>query len=154
MQETLQREILLENPSTYLAFADSTMTEAAFLATIAKRTGCGLLLDVNNVVVQAANHGTDAASYIHEFPLARVKEIHLGGHAAQCDETGAPLLVDAHGSPVSDPVWALYERVIAQTGPLPTLIEWDNDVPDWPILASEARMAGRILSRAAQAKAA
>ena len=83
-----------------------------------------------------------------------MRQIHLGGHDEQADETGAPLLIDAHGSPVADPVWALYERVIARTGPLPTLIEWDNDVPDWPILAAEARAADAILHRAVRARAA
>ena len=88
------------------------------------------------------------------FPLSRVKEIHLGGHDAQTDETGAPLLIDAHGAAVADPVWALYESVIAHTGPLPTLIEWDTDVPDWPVLAAEARAAGAILANTAKRKAA
>jgi uncharacterized protein (UPF0276 family) len=154
VQETLRREMLLENPSTYLQFADSTIPETEFLSEIARRTGCGLLLDVNNVFVQAQNHGTSPEAYLAAFPLARVKEIHLGGHDAQSDETGAPLLIDAHGSPVADAVWALYESVIARAGPLPTLIEWDNDVPDWPVLAAEARAAGAILARHAKRAAA
>jgi uncharacterized protein (UPF0276 family) len=147
VQDTLRREMLLENPSTYLQFAQSTIRETEFLAEISRRTGCGLLLDVNNVFVQAINHGTSPETYLDAFPLSRVKEIHLGGHDAQADETGAPLLIDAHGAPVAGPVWALYERVIARTGPLPTLIEWDNDVPDWPVLAAEARACGAILAR-------
>lgn len=147
VQDTLRREMLLENPSTYLQFADTTIPETEFLSEIARRTGCGLLLDVNNVFVQARNHGASPEEYLAAFPLARVKEIHLGGHDAQEDETGAPLLIDAHGAPVADPVWQLYESVIARTGPLPTLIEWDNDVPDWPVLAAEARAAGAILAR-------
>ncbi|MGD9923671.1 MAG: DUF692 family multinuclear iron-containing protein [Pseudorhodoplanes sp.] len=154
VQHTLGREMLLENPSTYLQFAGSTINETEFMSEIARRTGCGLLLDVNNVFVQAQNHGTSAEDYLAVFPLARVKEIHLGGHDAQTDETGAALLIDAHGAPVADPVWALYESVIARTGPLPTLIEWDNDVPDWPVLAAEARAAGAILSRAEARRAA
>lgn len=154
VQHTLRREMLLENPSTYLQFADSTTPEAEFLSEIARRTGCGLLLDVNNVFVQAINHGTSAEDYLAAFPLSRVKEIHLGGHDAQTDETGTPLLIDAHGAPVADPVWALYESVVARTGPLPTLIEWDNDVPDWPVLAAEARAAGAILSSVVKRKAA
>jgi uncharacterized protein (UPF0276 family) len=154
VQETLRREMLLENPSTYLQFAESTIPETEFLSEIARRTGCVLLLDVNNVFVQATNHGTSPQDYLANFPLYRVKEIHLGGHDAQSDETGAPLLIDAHGAPVADPVWALYESVIARTGPLPTLIEWDNDVPDWPILAAEARAAGTILARHATREAA
>jgi uncharacterized protein (UPF0276 family) len=154
VQHTLGRKMLLENPSTYLQFAGSTISETEFLTEIARRTGCGLLLDVNNVFVQAQNHGTPAEDYLAAFPLARVQEIHLGGHDAQTDETGAALLIDAHGAPVADPVWALYESVIARTGPLPTLIEWDNDVPDWPVLATEARAAGAILSRAEARRAA
>jgi uncharacterized protein (UPF0276 family) len=154
VQETLRREMLLENPSTYLQFAGTTIPETEFLAEIARRTGCGLLLDVNNVFVQASNHGTSPEDYLANFPLHRVMEIHLGGHDAQQDETGAPLLIDAHGAPVADPVWALYESVIARTGPLPTLIEWDNDVPDWPVLAAEARAAGAILGRHATREAA
>jgi uncharacterized protein (UPF0276 family) len=154
VQQVLNREMLLENPSTYLQFAGSTIPEAEFLGEISRRTGCGLLLDINNVFVQATNHGTDADDYLAGFPLDRVKEIHLGGHDAQSDETGAPLLIDSHGAPVADPVWSLYEKVIARTGPLPTLIEWDNDVPAWPVLAAEARAAQAILDRAAQRQAA
>jgi uncharacterized protein (UPF0276 family) len=154
VQHTLNREMLLENPSTYLQFAESTIPETQFLTEISARTGCGLLLDVNNVFVQATNHGTSPDDYLASFPLHRVKEIHLGGHDAQSDDTGAPLLIDSHGAPVADPVWALYERVIAKTGPLPTLIEWDNDVPAWPVLAAEARAAKAILDRAARQRAA
>jgi uncharacterized protein (UPF0276 family) len=154
VQTALRREILLENPSTYVAFAESTIPETEFLTEISRRSGCTLLLDVNNVFVSARNHGTDPESYLDAFPLARVKEIHLGGHDEQADDTGAPLLIDAHGAPVADPVWALYRNVIARTGPLPTLIEWDNDVPAWPVLANEARAAGRILANAAAPRAA
>lgn len=154
VQHMLNREMLLENPSTYLQFADSTIPEAEFLAEISRRTGCGLLLDINNVFVQAKNHGTSPEDYLAAFPLHRVKEIHLGGHDMQEDETGAPLLIDSHGAPVADPVWTLYELVLAQTGPLPTLIEWDNDVPAWPVLASQARAAQAMLDRAAQSQAA
>jgi uncharacterized protein (UPF0276 family) len=154
VQDTLKREMLLENPSTYLQFTGSTIPETEFLTEISRRTGCGLLLDVNNVFVQAKNHGTSPKAYLAAFPLARVKEIHLGGHDEQADESGAPLLIDAHGSPVADPVWSLYESVVARTGPLPTLIEWDNDVPDWAVLAAEARAAGVILARAAKRRAA
>ena len=154
VQTTLGREMQLENPSTYVAFVDSTIPETEFLTEIARRSGCGLLLDVNNVFISAKNHGTDPSSYLAAFPITRVKEIHLGGHDEQTDDTGAPLLIDTHGSPVADPVWALYESVIARTGPLATLIEWDNDVPAWPLLAGEARAANAILSRAAAAKAA
>ncbi|MGD9922347.1 MAG: DUF692 family multinuclear iron-containing protein [Pseudorhodoplanes sp.] len=147
VQHALRREMLLENPSTYLQYVESTIPETEFLAEIARRTGCGLLLDVNNVFVQANNHGTAPLAYLDAFPLSLVREIHLGGHDVQSDETGAPLLIDAHGTPVADAVWALYDAAIARTGPLPTLIEWDNDVPDWPVLAAEARAAGAVLAR-------
>ena len=154
VQHFLQREMLLENPSTYLQFDESDIPETEFLREIARRTGCGLLLDVNNVFVQAVNHATSPERYLDAFPLDRVKEIHLGGHERQCDETGAPLLIDAHGSPVADPVWTLYARVIETTDALPTLIEWDNDVPEFATLAGEAAAASRILERAARRKAA
>jgi hypothetical protein len=154
VQNTLGREMLLENPSTYVAFTDSTFAETDFLAEIAQRSGCGLLLDVNNVFVSAKNHGTDPYDYLAAFPLSRVKEIHLGGHDEQTDDTGAPLLIDAHGAPVADPVWALYDHTVARTGPLASLIEWDNDVPAWVKLAAEARAAESILNRAQTAKAA
>ncbi len=150
VQTTLQRQILLENPSTYVVFAQSTIPETEFLAEVSRRTGCGLLLDVNNVFVSASNHAADPYAYMASFPLDRVQEIHLGGHDEQTDDAGAPLLIDAHGSPVADPVWALYESVVGRTGPQPTLIEWDNDVPDWPVLASEASAAAAILQRAAR----
>lgn len=154
VQETLGRQMLLENPSTYVQFEKSTIAETDFLDQIARRTGCGLLLDVNNVFVSARNHGADPARYLADFPLDHVGEIHLGGHDEQADDSGAPLLIDAHGTPVADPVWALYADVIARTGPLPTLIEWDNDVPAWPDLAAEARAAKIILDRATRMRAA
>ncbi|MGE3145006.1 MAG: DUF692 domain-containing protein [Pseudorhodoplanes sp.] len=153
-QDCLGRQMLLENPSTYVRFADSDIPEPDFVAEIARRSGCGLLLDVNNVFVSARNHALDPHRYLAAFPLAQVREIHLGGHDAQADETGAPLLIDAHGTPVAEPVWTLYEHVLARTGPLPTLIEWDNDVPAWPVLAAEARRAEAALARARTAKAA
>lgn len=153
VQNVLGREMLLENPSTYVSFVDSTFAETEFLTEIARRSGCGLLLDVNNVFVSAKNNGTDPSSYLAAFPLVFVKEIHLGGYDEQNDDTGAPLLIDAHSSPVADPVWALYESVIARTGPLATLIEWDNDVPAWPQLAAEARAAEAILNCARDATA-
>ncbi|MGQ0609952.1 MAG: MNIO family bufferin maturase [Paracoccaceae bacterium] len=149
VQETLGRRMLLENPSTYLAFAETAMPETEFLAEIVRRSGCGLLLDVNNVHVSAVNQASSAADYIRAFPLDLVGEIHLGGHEADQDEFGAPLLIDNHGRPVADPVWALYAEVIARGGPRPTLIEWDNDVPAWPVLAAEAARAATILEPAA-----
>jgi uncharacterized protein (UPF0276 family) len=154
VQETLGRQMLLENPSTYVQFERSTIAEVDFLDQIARRTGCGLLLDINNVFVSARNHGADPARYLSDFPLDHVGEIHLGGHDEQTDDSGAPLLIDAHGTPVADPVWALYAGVIRRTGPLPTLIEWDNDVPAWPDLAAEARAAKAILDRATRLRAA
>lgn len=154
VQDTLAREMLLENPSTYVQFAQSTIPETEFLGEIARRTGCGLLLDVNNVFVSARNQATSAHTYLANFPLARVREIHLGGHDEQTDDAGAPLLIDSHGAPVADPVWSLYESVIAEIGALPTLVEWDNDVPAWPALAAEARAAKVILDRTAMRKAA
>ncbi|MCX7644091.1 MAG: DUF692 domain-containing protein [Rhodobacteraceae bacterium] len=145
VQEALGRRMLLENPSSYLAFAESTWSETDFLAELAHRTGCGLLLDVNNVFVSATNLGTDPRAYIAAFPLGLVGEIHLGGHAAEADETGAALLIDSHAAPVADPVWALYGEVIAAAGPRPTLIEWDSDVPAWPGLRAEAARAAAVL---------
>ncbi len=149
VQEALGRPILIENPSTYVAFADPEMTETGFLAALAARTGCGLLLDVNNVFVSAANHGFDPAGYIDAFPLHLVGEMHLAGHAAETDDSGAPLLIDSHDRRVADPVWALYERAISAAGPKPTLVEWDSDLPDWPVLASEARRAEAVMLAAA-----
>ncbi len=149
VQEALGRQMLLENPSSYLAFAESTWEEPAFLAEIARRTGCGLLLDLNNVFVSAVNLGLSAEAYLDAFALEAVGEIHLGGHDEDSDEHGAPLLIDSHGRAVADPVWVLLDRVLDRAGPRPVLIEWDTDVPDWPVLEAEAARAGRALARAA-----
>jgi uncharacterized protein (UPF0276 family) len=148
VQEVLGRRMLLENPSTYLAFDENEMLETEFLKEITKRTGCGLLLDVNNVFVSATNQQTDPRGYLAVFPLHAVGEIHLGGHDEDEDETGAPLLIDSHGAEVVDPVWTLYAETIAAAGPRPTLIEWDTDVPDWPVLRAEAERADSILQKA------
>jgi uncharacterized protein (UPF0276 family) len=145
VQNALGRRMLLENPSTYVLFAESTWAETDFLREIARRSGCGLLLDVNNVFVSAVNHGFDADRYLADFPLSAVGEIHLAGSADDTDDAGLPLLIDAHNSPVRDAVWALYARAIRRLGPMPTLIEWDNDVPAWPTLLDEARRAQRAL---------
>ncbi len=145
VQDTLGRRMLLENPSTYLAFARSEMDEVAFLSEVAARTGCGLLLDVNNVYVSGINQATDPDDYIARFPLDLVGEIHLGGHEADSADHDMPLLIDAHGAAVADPVWALYARTIARGGPKPTLIEWDNDVPDWSVLAAEVMRAADLM---------
>ena len=145
VQDAIWRPLLLENPSTYLAFGESTMSETEFLWGITERTGCGLLLDINNVFVSAANHGFSAFEHLSDFPLARVGEIHLAGHAEQTDDEGDLLLIDSHDGPVADPVWSLYETVISRCGPVPTLIEWDSKIPDWPTLKAEAAAAQKIL---------
>lgn len=145
VQEVVGRQMLLENPSSYLAFDESTYGETDFLREIAKRTGCGLLLDVNNVFISATNLETDAKSYIDAFPLDLVGEIHLAGHDEDHDDHGKPLLIDSHGREVAEPVWALYDYTIRKGGARPSLIEWDNDVPDWPILEAEAARAARVL---------
>lgn len=149
VQEHLGRQMLLENPSSYLTFAQSDWSEADFLAEVARRTGCGLLLDVNNVFVSATNLQTSPEAYLDDFPCDLVGEIHLGGHAADADESGAPLLIDSHDAPVADPVWALFARALARTGPVPVLIEWDNDLPEWPVLAGEAHRAASCLAQLA-----
>jgi uncharacterized protein (UPF0276 family) len=146
-QAFLGRRLLLENPATYIRFAESTIPETEFLAEVARATGCGLLLDINNVFVCAHNHAIDASAYLADFPLACVAEIHLAGHFESHDHDDGALLIDAHGSPVICDVHRLFEQVIAQTGPLPTLIEWDNDVPEWPVLRSEAESARQRLDR-------
>ena len=146
-QAALGRRMLLENPATYLRFTQSTIPETEFLAEIARRTGCGLLLDVNNVFVSCTNHGTDPRAWLAEFPLHLVGEIHLGGHDAETLPSG-PLLIDSHAAPVADPVWALFAEVIETAGPLPTLVEWDNDLPEWPVLAAEVARAAAVMSGA------
>ncbi|MDX8348248.1 DUF692 domain-containing protein [Cognatiyoonia sp. IB215446] len=146
VQETLGRQMLLENPSSYLAFAESTMSETDFLHEITARTGCGLLLDVNNVFVSATNLKTSPQAYVDAFPLEAVGEIHLGGHDEDEDETGAPLLIDSHGKAVVDPVWALLDYTLVKSGPKPLLIEWDTDVPEWPVLAAETERAQQALA--------
>lgn len=145
LQTALGRQILLENPSSYLAFKQSTWAEPAFLTEISRRTGCGLLLDVNNVFVSATNLNFTPLDYIAAFALDAVQEIHLGGHDEDCDEHGAPMLIDSHGREVADPVWALLGEVLRISGPRPILIEWDNDVPDWPLLEAEAARAAAAL---------
>jgi uncharacterized protein (UPF0276 family) len=147
-QAVLRRNILLENPSTYVAFSESSMGETEFLAEIARRTGCGLLLDVNNVLVSATNHGFDACRYLADFPLGAVGEIHLAGYADDHDDADLPLLIDAHDSPVREAVWAIYRRAIRDLGPTPTLIEWDNDLPAWPTLYAEAERVKRAMDEA------
>lgn len=147
VQTALGRTMLLENPSSYLAFAASTWAEPDFLTEIARRTGCGLLLDVNNVFVSATNLGFSPQGYIDAFAVDKVGEIHLGGHDADHDDHGAPLLIDNHGRQVDQPVWALLAHTLAATGPKPVLIEWDNDLPDWPVLRAEAARAAAALTQ-------
>ena len=146
LQDTIGRQMLLENPSSYLGFADSTMSETDFLRELTARTGCGLLLDVNNVFVSATNLKTSPQAYIDDFPLHAVGEMHLGGHDEDEDELGAPLLIDSHGKAVVDPVWALLDYTLKQSGPKPLLIEWDTDVPEWPVLADEIARADKALT--------
>ena len=145
VQATLGRRMLLENPSSYLAFADSTWSEPEFLREIARRTGCGLLLDVNNVFVSATNLDFTPQGYIDAFALEKVGEIHIGGHDEDEDDHGHPLLIDSHGREAADPVWDLLDHTLARSGPRPVLVEWDTDVPDWPVLAAEARRASDAL---------
>lgn len=152
VQTCMGRRMLLENPSTYIAFERSTMSELEFLTAITRRTGCGLLLDVNNVHVSCVNHQRSAEDYLASFPIEAVGELHLGGHAADVDDSGRPLLIDAHDREVDDAVWTLYEIVLQRTGPLPTLIEWDNDVPVWPVLLAEADAANRLLGNSESPK--
>lgn len=147
VQETVRRRMLLENPSNYLAFAESQIPEAEFLSEVAKRTGCGLLFDVNNVFISATNQQTDPYSYIDAFPLDLVGEIHLAGHEEDSDDSGAPLLIDSHGREVAEPVWEMYAYTLLKGGAKPSLIEWDNDVPDWSVLAQEAERASAILAK-------
>ncbi len=149
VQSTLGRKMLLENPSSYLAFSESTWSEPEFLKEVARRTGCGLLLDVNNVFVSATNLDFSPQGYIDAYPTELVGEIHLGGHDEDEDDHGKPLLIDSHGREVVDPVWALLDYTLAQMGPAPTLIEWDTDVPNWPTLEAEAQRAAQALAKVA-----
>ena len=144
VQSTLGRRILLENPSSYIAFEKSTIAETDFLDALVQRTGCGLLLDVNNVVVSAANLDLDPKAYIDALPLTSVGEIHLAGHEEDSDHSGK-VLIDSHNCPISDPVWELFDHVIARCGPLPSLIEWDANVPPWSVLETEASQVAEIL---------
>jgi hypothetical protein len=147
LQERLGRRVLLENPSRYLGFEHASWDEAGFLAEVVRRTGCGLLLDVNNAFVSAHNLGLDASAFIDALPAAAVGEIHLAGHSL--DAGGSGLRIDDHGSPVDAAVWALYRHAIARCGPVPTLIERDHDVPPLEQLEAEAAQARRLMAAAA-----
>jgi uncharacterized protein (UPF0276 family) len=142
-QDALGRRVLVENPSGYLRFRHSTIPEPEFLAELTRRTGCGLLCDVNNVHVSAHNLGFDASAYLDALPAAAVGEIHLAGHALN-DADGRAILIDDHGSPVADAVWALYARAVARFGRVPTLVEWDTEIPALDVLIAEARAADRV----------
>lgn len=145
VQSTLGRRLLLENPATYVEFSASTWDEADFIAEVVRRTGCGLLLDVNNAYVSAINHARDVVAYLQRLPLEAVAEIHLAGFTEEREANGERLLIDSHGAPIADPVWQLYRHVIQRCGPLPTLIERDQDIPPLPVLLAEAQCAQRIL---------
>jgi uncharacterized protein len=153
VQEALGRQLLLENPSTYLIFPESTMSETSFIAELVRRSGCGLLLDINNVFVSAANHGFAALDYLVDFPLEHVGEIHLAGHARQADDEGELLLIDSHDSPIADAVLKLFDVIISQCGPIPTLIEWDSELPNWAGLKAEADAAQTIIDHHVQGEA-
>jgi uncharacterized protein len=140
VQEALGRELLVENVSTYLAFADATIPEWEFVAAVARRTGCKLLCDVNNIYVNSVNHAFDADAYLAALPAEAIAEIHLAGFDAS-----GPCLIDTHGAPVAPDVWSLYRRALARFGPVPTLIEWDTDIPPLATLLAEAATAQLIL---------
>ncbi|WP_218511371.1 DUF692 domain-containing protein [Variovorax sp. dw_308] len=146
VQEALRRSILLENPSTYLSFAESTYSEPQFLCEVVRRAGCGLLLDVNNVYVSSVNQGWNPYAYIEECPLDRVGQVHLAGHSSNLEEeSGRRLLIDSHDRFVADDVWQLYVHVLRQIGRVPTLIEWDAKLPDWQTLRSQAALAESLM---------
>lgn len=145
VQTALGRQMLLENPSSYVAFVESTYSEIDFIAEVVRRTGCGLLLDVNNVFVASTNQQWNPVAYIESYPLAHVQEVHLAGHKREADEKDRPLLIDTHDRPVDDIVWDLYGLAVRLVGPMPTLIEWDADVPAWATLEQEARRAESIM---------
>jgi uncharacterized protein len=149
-QEVLQCRLLIENPSSYLRFAHSTIPEPEFLEELVRRTGCGLLCDVNNIYVSCCNLGGDPVAYLDALPARAVGEIHLAGYAVN-DADGQAILIDDHGAPVSDAVWALYGHVLAHFGPVPTLIEWDTNIPELAILCTEAHTAERCMQRAEEA---
>lgn len=144
-QAALRRRLLIENPSSYLRYRHSTIPEWEFLTAVAARTGCGILCDVNNIYVSACNHGWDASAYLAALPPAMIGEIHLAGHSVRQLENGVTLRIDDHGSRVIPEVWSLYEEALTRFGRVPTLIEWDNDVPALETLVDEARHAAALL---------
>lgn len=144
LQETLGRQVLIENPSTYVRFGGQDYSEAGFLAELVRRTGCGLLLDVNNIFVSATNGAFDPAATLVSYPLHAVQQVHVAGHTLDetCDET---LLVDSHNRPVDAAVWDLLDQALEIAGPLPVLVEWDDPVPSWDVLEREVRRARAAL---------
>jgi uncharacterized protein (UPF0276 family) len=147
VQTHLQRRISLENPSTYLRFRHSTIPEWEFLAEVARRTGCGILCDVNNIYVSASNHGWNALAYLDALPAESVTEVHLAGHSVRQLDQGQIIRVDDHGSRVAPPVWDLFEQALKRFGPVPTLIEWDTNVPAIEVLMEEAALAETAIER-------
>jgi uncharacterized protein (UPF0276 family) len=147
VQDALGRQISVENPSSYLAFTHSTLSEPEFLGELVRRTGCGLLLDANNVFVSAYNLGLEPRAWLDGLPAGAVTQYHLAGHAVN-DADGQPILIDDHGSRVRDDVWALYGEMVARLGQRPTLIEWDTDIPSLEVLLGEAASADRIATTA------
>ena len=145
LQNHLGRQMLLENPSTYVTFEDSTMDEIDFISEVAFRSGCGLLLDVNNVYVSSINQGWDADDYIQRYPIPLVQQIHLAGHTETEDAQGDRLLIDTHNGPFIDPVAELYAQVLGIKGAVPTLIEWDNDIPVWSELLADTQRAQAMI---------
>ena len=146
-QSHLRRRILIENPSSYLRFAHSTIPEWEFLAAVSRRTDCGILCDVNNIYVSCCNHGWDAETYLDALPTAAVGEIHLAGHSVRHVDGEKVLRIDDHGSRVAPAVWALYARALERFGPVPTLIEWDTDIPLLAVLLDEAAQAQAHINR-------
>ncbi|OSQ35774.1 hypothetical protein TMES_20140 [Thalassospira mesophila] len=144
VQNAVGRRILIENPTSYLALPQNAMPETDFIMAAARQSGCGLLIDVNNIFISAYNLGFDARDYIDVLPADLIGEIHLAGHEQDADARD-DVLIDTHSRPVASPVWALYWRLIDRIGAKPTLIEWDNDIPDWQVLAHEAALANAII---------
>ncbi len=148
VQDCLKHQILVENPSTYLQFRHSTIPEWEFLALVAKRTGCGILCDVNNIYVSASNHDWRPSAYLAALPPAAIAEIHLAGHSIRRVDDTRTLCIDDHGSRVAPEVWALYAEALARFGPVPTLIEWDTEVPPMAVLLEEAAKAAALIEEA------
>ena len=152
VQSVLGRQLLIENPSSYLQFKHSTIPEWEFISAVAARTGCGILCDVNNIYVSACNHGWDASAYLAALPKDAIGEIHLAGHAVK-EIGGRTLRIDDHGSRVSPEVWALYREALARFGPVPTLIEWDTNIPAFDVLLDEASQAERAMKHMQEERA-